>query len=279
MNGIMGPESVIDPETDSFTSDHETEEKSSVTTEETDSQKTVVPKTKEDLQKSEYDDFDDFDIAVDQLKDVKGFSDNKAMQRAMAGLASLNVGKNAASSAMSFEKSVKKQQKKIEAQMTNAPFWRKMDKASYVIGTMIIIGLTFFVGRYPHDHYYSFVTVLLPALLVPRYIQYFMQGYHYFLFDFCYLVNFLTLFFLLSGSKSQTLFVTIYLFGNGPVAVAIVAFRNSLVYHKIDYLTSLAIHAVPMITMTNIRWCTMQEQAHLPEDEQILQHRVARDHF
>ena len=64
MNAVMGPESVIDPETDSFTSDHETEEKSSITTEETDSQK-AVPKTQEDLQKSEYDDFDDFDIAVD----------------------------------------------------------------------------------------------------------------------------------------------------------------------------------------------------------------------
>ncbi len=39
-------------------------------------------------------------------------------------------------------------------------------------------------------------------------------------------------------------------------------------FHKIDMLTSLAIHAIPMTLMFHIRWVTMPGQAHLPVEEQ-----------
>ena len=46
------------------------------------------------------------------------------------------------------------------------------------------------------------------------------------------------------------------------------AFRNSLVFHKIDMLVSLSIHAIPMILTNHIRWETIPTQAHLPLEEQ-----------
>ena len=55
---------------------------------------------------------------------------------------------------------------------------------------------------------------------------------------------------------------------NGCLAFSVSAFRNSLVYHKIDYLSSLQIHAGAMLIMTHIRWTVMPEQAHLPVSQQ-----------
>lgn len=167
-----------------------------------------------------------------------------------------------------MEKRIKKKKNAIEKTMHKAPFWRKLDKFAYIVGTLIIVALTFFLGRYPNDHVYTFASILVPALVIPRYAHYYINGWHFFLCDFCYMVNAVFIFFLMWSSKSQTLYITCYVFGNGPLALAIVAFRNSLVYHKIDYLTSLAIHAVPMVIMTHIRWYTMPMQAHLPEEEQ-----------
>ena len=132
----------------------------------------------------------------------------------------------------------------------------------------MIICYASIMGRYPHDLIYSFSSFLLPALLLPRYLQYYMNGWHFFLIDFCYFVNCCIIYFLMWNSQSQVMFITCFVYSNGPVALAIVAFRNSLVYHKIDYLTSLAIHAIPMTIMTHIRWYTIPEQSHLPEEKQ-----------
>lgn len=59
------------------------------------------------------------------------------------------------------------------------------------------------------------------------------------------------------------------MFANGPLAYAIIAFRNSLVFHKIDFLTSLGIHAIPLACMVNFRWVTLYDEAKLPEGERF----------
>jgi len=57
------------------------------------------------------------------------------------------------------------------------------------------------------------------------------------------------------------------LYGNGMLGTAIAAFRNQMVFHKYDNLTSLALHAMPLLCVWNIRWCTMPYEATLPESE------------
>ena len=152
--------------------------------------------------------------------------------------------------------------------MVQAPFWRKLDKLAYVFGTTLIICYSSMMGRYPHDLIYIFVSILLPTFISLRAVEYTIKGWHMFLIDFCYFVNSSLIYFLMNSSGSQNLFVACFVFSNGPLAAAIVAFRNSLVYHKIDFLQSLAIHAVPMTVMTHIRWYTIPEQASLPKEQQ-----------
>ena len=121
------------------------------------------------------------------------------------------------------------------------------------------------IGRYPNDYLFYFVSVLTPLLVCFRFIYYCIKGWHWFLADFCYFVNYAMLYFLWYGQKDRFWFLTCYVFSNGPLAFAIMMFRNSLVYHEIDKLTSMAIHAIPMIVMTHIRWYTIPHQANLPE--------------
>jgi hypothetical protein len=58
-----------------------------------------------------------------------------------------------------------------------------------------------------------------------------------------------------------------FLISNGALAIAVAAFRNSLVFHRLDYTVSLAIHAMPMLTTVQIRWWSMKYEAGLPEEQ------------
>ena len=132
-----------------------------------------------------------------------------------------------------------------------------MDKLAYVFGTTILVAYSYLIGKYPHDVIYAYSSLLMLFLLCYRYYSYWSNGYFYYLYDFCYIANFCMLMLLNFAPKSQSLLITCFIFSNGPLAAAIAAFRNSLVYHKVDMLTSLAIHAVPMTLMTHIRWVTV----------------------
>jgi hypothetical protein len=109
---------------------------------------------------------------------------------------------------------------------------------------------------------------MLPTLIATRYVHYILVGWHMYLVDFCYFANAMLLYFLMFEPKNETLMTSVYLYATGPLAIGIVAFRNSLVYHKIDFLTSLAIHAVPLVMAHQVRWVTIPNQASLPADLQ-----------
>jgi hypothetical protein len=46
---------------------------------------------------------------------------------------------------------------------------------------------------------------------------------------------------------------------NGPVAMAIYAWRNALVFHSLDKMTSIAIHIMPLLTTFCVRWLSFEE--------------------
>ena len=163
---------------------------------------------------------------------------------------------------------LEKRRKRINKMMATAPFQRTMDKIAYVLGTTIIILYSYLIGKYPHSLIYTYTSLLMVCLLAHRYYTYWSNGYHMYLVDFCYVANAAMLFLINFDSRNQGLLVTCFVFSNGPLAAAIAAFRNSLVYHRIDMLCSLAIHAIPMTLTMHMRWYTVPEQSHLPVEEQ-----------
>jgi len=104
-------------------------------------------------------------------------------------------------------------------------------------------------------------------LVFIRFVYYKSKKMHYYLLDFCYYANALILLFIHVFPKSEMLFKTIFCYANGNMIISLAAFRNSLVFHKIDNLTSMAIHLLPSITTFVIRWTTIPYEDELEKKD------------
>lgn len=156
--------------------------------------------------------------------------------------------------------------------MQTAPFWRTVDKYCFVFGASMLISYSYCIAKFPNYGIYWYVCILLPILIMIRLIWYLQVGWHLYLSDYCYFANIVIFYYIMIDPKNDYLFKICFLNGAGLLSIAIKAMRNSLVFHKLDNITSLAIHAIPMTTMWHIRWVTMEEQRHLPENEQWFKH-------
>ena len=86
----------------------------------------------------------------------------------------------------------------------------------------------------------------------------------FFLIDFCYFVNTIVLLYLwlpqdvLGAELRGRLFTVCFNLAIGPVLLAAVVWRFSMVPHSNDKMTSLFIHISPSLTLHAIRWyiCT-----------------------
>ncbi|KAG6849635.1 hypothetical protein H0H93_006758 [Arthromyces matolae] len=90
------------------------------------------------------------------------------------------------------------------------------------------------------------------------------RAWHYFLFDLCYYVNILNFMYLWLFPSSSALFVACYCLSHGSLASAIITWRNSLVFHDLDKVTSLFIHMYPPFTFTVIRHFYPNAEARFP---------------
>lgn len=151
--------------------------------------------------------------------------------------------------------------KVIDRYMQGAPFVRFMDKLSFILGVLLLIFNTYILGRYPHGIYYTWHCFVVTGLVFYRFFSYRSKGWHYYLFDFCYYANTLIIYFLLFEPKNDLLFKVFFVYANGPFGLAIPAFKNSMIFHKIDNLISLTIHVIPQVTSWNLRWYTFEHES------------------
>jgi len=159
-----------------------------------------------------------------------------------------------------------KRKRILESYMNKAPVVRLMDKIFFIIGVLLVIATTFMLGRYPNNHYYTFHLYTVITLVVIRLLNYRMKKWHYYLFDFCYFANSIIIYYLIFAPKNDILFRIFFVYANGPFGLAIPAFKNSMIFHKLDNLTSIAIHLIPLVTSYNLRWTTIDYESKLPED-------------
>lgn len=163
--------------------------------------------------------------------------------------------------------------------MHSAPFWRTADKIGYVFGTITIFLFAFILGRFPHDLFYHYYTFMILLLLVTRVVHFFQMGWQYYLIDFCYYANFIILYCLNFGKGNDLAFKVSYLFANGVLARSVWVFRNSLVLHRVDILTSLAIHLFPFICMYHFKWFTLEEDQKLPLEQRRFVTPIVEDNW
>ncbi|KAH7309427.1 hypothetical protein B0I35DRAFT_439941 [Stachybotrys elegans] len=122
------------------------------------------------------------------------------------------------------------------------------EKISFIGGVMNIFISGYLIGGFP-QHFHLWYTAQLIYFMPIRIISYHRRGMHYFLVDLCYFVNVLLSLSIWVFPGSKRLFMAAYCLAYGNNAVAIIMWRNSLVFHSFDKVTSLFIHIMPCATL------------------------------
>ncbi|KAI8885957.1 hypothetical protein K501DRAFT_244912 [Backusella circina FSU 941] len=130
---------------------------------------------------------------------------------------------------------------------------RLLDKISFVVGVSNACVSPVIVSRLP-QWIPIFYTVQFFFFITLRYINYKSRQSHYFFFDLCYYVNLLTLLYIWVFPSSTVLYTAVFTLTNGPIAFAITVWRNSLVFHSLDKVTSVFIHIYPPVVSYTLRW-------------------------
>ena len=118
------------------------------------------------------------------------------------------------------------------------------DKISFTLGVLNIVACQYFLFNVPGWFWiwWSIVTVLL---LFARFYHFSSLNYEYFLLDFCYFVTCCVFLNLYIFPHSIWFTNVCYIYTLGPLLFAIPLWRNSLVFHDYDKITSVYIHILP----------------------------------
>ncbi|CZS90126.1 probable Integral membrane protein [Rhynchosporium agropyri] len=122
------------------------------------------------------------------------------------------------------------------------------EKFAFICGVLNVLVSGYLIGGYPEYFHYWYTAQLLYFMPI-RYYTYYKRGYHYFLADLCYFVNFLCVLTIWFFPNSKRLFISTYCLAFGNNAIAIAMWRNSMVFHSFDKVTSLFIHIMPCVTL------------------------------
>ncbi|EGO01570.1 hypothetical protein SERLA73DRAFT_176932 [Serpula lacrymans var. lacrymans S7.3] len=161
--------------------------------------------------------------------------------------------------AENFDREVKNFKVKVSTRMTtlvtswhSAKVVRTRDKISFFFGVMSLLISALLFGMAPQWVHISY-TIQGLYLLPMRAYKYKKRSWHYFLFDLCYYVTILNFIYIWLLPSSPALFVACYCLSHGSLASAVITWRNSLVFHDSDKVTSLFIHIYGPFTFTVIR--------------------------
>lgn len=126
------------------------------------------------------------------------------------------------------------------------------DKVLYTLGVLNLVATEAVLLAAPQYFSLWYAAWVLP-LMGWRLVTFRRKKWH-FMCDLCYWVNLLCLVHLYVLPDSAAVFALAFTLSNGPLAWAIVAWRNSLVFHDLEKMTSIFIHAAPPLLMYSQRW-------------------------
>ena len=147
-----------------------------------------------------------------------------------------------------YRKRMRKNVEKLGQQWNDTKVITMREKVSFIFGVMNIFVSGYLLGGFP-QYFHLWYTAQILYFMPIRFYTYHKRGYHYFLADLCYFVNLLLMLSLWGFPSSKRLFTSVYCLAFGNNAVAIIMWRNSLVFHSFDKVTSLFIHIMPCATL------------------------------
>jgi len=103
--------------------------------------------------------------------------------------------------------------------------------------------------------YYAYYNVFMTwSLILHRGYEFYTKGWHFYMMDFCYLVNFIVACHVVFFPKAEIMFFAGFALSLGPIFNSVSYYRNTLAFHSTEKTTSLFIHSSPPLTMFLIHW-------------------------
>lgn len=137
------------------------------------------------------------------------------------------------------------------------------EETYWILGVINVFFSSWLAGAFPATYWIYYIGKIL-YLLIARLYKFQLKKMQFFLLDYCYTINYLLVIYLIlavcfSGGNSfketsYYAFRLLFSATTGPLAISVLAFRNSLVFHSLDQITILAIHWSPAVSMWGMRW-------------------------
>ncbi|KAJ3134202.1 hypothetical protein HDU90_005299 [Geranomyces variabilis] len=158
-----------------------------------------------------------------------------AFRAQRAKLETTSVARNVKQNLVAAQQKLVHTQLRVLSKQKTAEAVKNRDKAAFVIGVTNMWVTALLLGMAPR---------VLPAFYLCKVA-----------------VNALLVILILFPGSHSNLFCATWGLANGPVLVAIAAWRNSLVFHSLDKITSLLIHFDPPLTLFAMRWVVVSTTA------------------
>lgn len=148
------------------------------------------------------------------------------------------------------------QQKKAERTVVTR------DTIAFFLGVVNVALIGFWMGRHPQTyyHYWALKSVILFSW---RWHKYRQKGWQYLMLELCYFGNFLGILHVYVWPHNVIMRKLAFAVCAGPLMWSIMAMRNSLVFHDIDKMTTLMMHASPALAGWSLRWYPDDHYRHL----------------
>lgn len=143
------------------------------------------------------------------------------------------------------------------------------DKFSFIVGVLGLIIGQYLALRYPELFPY-FYTICMVALVANRYPLFASEKCQLFMIDFCYFMNLSTIIQIIFYPNNLLWFKANYVLCMGSLLNAMVVWQNSVIFHSMDKLTSLLLHAFAPFTLHLLRWGVIPCQSITTEDHLTL---------
>ena len=131
---------------------------------------------------------------------------------------------------------------------------------AFAVGVANMILTAFVLGRWP-QHYWVFHAAKGLVYYPLRVLRQVKQKALFDLLEICWIANALIILFLLLAAANEIVdeefitmeqlragFLIIFTMGAGPLGYSVAAFGNALIFHSVDHMASLFIHAGPFLT-------------------------------
>ncbi|AWU76281.1 hypothetical protein CAS74_000230 [Pichia kudriavzevii] len=122
------------------------------------------------------------------------------------------------------------------------------EKLFFSFSVYMIFFIGYLIGHSP-EYIHILYSVMFAILMPIRLLTYYKRDYGYFLADLCYYVNYLLLIYIWILPDSQSLYIACCSFSWGSLSFAVITWKNKLVLHSIEKITSTFIHVLPSVTM------------------------------